>query len=144
MSITPLIKEKFCEVEIPTLSGVSIELDQCQFDLFMAVHIVAFVVSENPVDVICKAFCGIHHFGLAGELVVFACHFEKVACIIHLVLQYEVFPALVEAVDDEPSNQESVLLLGGENTVDDAIHSLAESGIIVVLQGDYRTLEHLI
>ena len=99
----------------------------------MTIHIIALIGAENAIHVVCKALGCIYHLGFSGQMLVFGCHLEEVTRIIHLVLETEVFPALVESGHDEPCDEKSVLLLGGENAINDPIYPLAQRGIRVVL-----------
>ena len=71
-------------------------------------------------------------------------HFEKVACIVHLVFQPEVIPALLQSGDDEITDQEPVRLLGGKDAFEDGVHALAQRRVREVLQRIERAFECLV
>ena len=88
----------------------------------MPVHVISLVRPEDSVDVIREALGGIDHLRLTGQMLMLHRHLEEVAGIIHLVLQPEIFPAFIESVDDKPGDKKSILLLGGEDAINDAVH----------------------
>ena len=88
----------------------------------MPVHVISLVRSEDSVDVIGEALGGIDHLRLTGQILMLHRHFEEVAGIVHLVLQLKIIPAFVESVHDEPGDEKSILLLGCEDAINDAVH----------------------
>ena len=71
-------------------------------------------------------------------------HLEEVACVVHLVHQPQVFPALVGVLDDEVRDQEPVLLLSGQDVIENAFHALAQLVVFAMLQGVHRAFQGLV
>ena len=101
VGMAALIQEELRQIQIPALAGGPIEFDQRQFHLLMPIHVVAFVRTEDPVDVVGKTLRAVEHLRLAGQLPMRPGHLEEVAGVVHLVFQAEIIPAFVEPVHDE-------------------------------------------
>ena len=52
-------------------------------------------------------------------------HFEKMAGVVHLMLEAKIIPALALVLTDKICNQKTVLLLRRENPRDDPVHAFA-------------------
>ena len=144
MGIAALIEEEPRQLQVAPLARGAIQFDQGQLDLLVPVHVIALARAEDAVDVVGEPLGGVEHLGIAGQLGVRDGHLEEVARVVHLVLQAQVVPSLVLLLHDEIRDEEPVLLLGGQDAIEDAIHALAQLGVVEVLQGIHRAFQGLV
>ncbi len=142
--VAALVEEKPRQLQIPRFARGAIQPDQGQFDFLMPVNVVAFAGPENGVDVIGEPPGGVQHLGFPAQPVMLDGHLEEVPRVVHGVHQPQVAPALVLLLDDEVRDQEAVLLLRGQDAVENAVHAPPQGTIVAMLQRIQRAFEGLV
>ncbi|MCX5761371.1 MAG: hypothetical protein NTW72_07680 [Gemmatimonadetes bacterium] len=143
MSVAALIQKELRQIQVAAFAGGAIECDQGQLHFLMSVHVIAFAGAEDAVNMIGEPPRRVEHPGLPGQFMMGDGHLEEVARVVHLVLQAQIVPALVLVLHNVIRDQEPVLLLGGEDAIENAFHALAQRIVAVVLQGIDRAFQRL-
>jgi hypothetical protein len=144
MEVAALFKEKPAEVEVALVAGGAVEFHQSQLDSLMAIDIVAFVRAKRLVDVVGEAFRRIEGFGFAGELVVCHGELEEVAGVVHLVVEPEVGPLVFRLLGGEITDQIAILLLRGDDAVEDALDAPVQGRVVAMAERVARAFKRLV
>jgi hypothetical protein len=133
MGVASLVEKEPRQCQVPSLTGGAVEFDQGQLDLFVPTDIMTFSRSKNAVNMIGESLRCVNRLLFPAVPMMLDCHLEKVAGIVQLVLQAQGFPPLVGVMDDVVRNQETVLLLSGQDAIENAFHALAQLAIVAML-----------
>jgi len=144
VGMAAFVQEKACQVEIAPLAGRPVEPDQREFHFFVAAHVVPLAGTENAVDVVGKTAGGVQDGIVAGEALMLDRHFEEVTRVVELMLQPQVFPALLTVLDDIAGDQKAIVLLGRHDAAEHVVDAGAQGRIVVMLQADQGTFQGLV
>ena len=131
MSMPSLFEQPVGKVQVFLFVGHLIELDQCQLNLLVAGHPVAFAWSEGVHHVVDHADADIQHLAFACCLVVGDGCFDHVSCTIHLMLVH-IAPTLVQSGQGVERVDVAIGLLSGGKLVNPFVGLCLKCSVRVV------------